>query len=336
VLSAIFKLMPESTYSLRKIHLPENKKLTGILQKLSLLISLLVFIIGIVTLFFSPIIAAVFILASVPLFIEGKLEHPFQSKSNVPKYLKLCFHVASILCSILVFLSGILFIFGFGLIYKEQINLSIGFSFLLIGLALILLRTKASIRFHVVQLCIFVILVINSMAILGYLYLQLSPVKLNVPYTPLSLAITFVMLCFAILLRWPARGLMGMFTTDSISSMFALELLVVNIVIIFILGFVSLVGVRLGIYASYEATAVLIMLLIVLTIILAWINIRLLYRFELERFVMKEELRVHNIDLRLGNEELVGKMTELQETTKEYADKLSNQEKYKDVIGSLE
>ena len=51
---------------------------------------------------------------------------------------------------------------------------------------------------------------------------------------------------------------------------------------------------------------------------------------------MKEELRVHNIDLKLGNEELVGKMTELQEKTKEYADKLSNQEKYQDITANLE
>jgi ABC-type transport system involved in cytochrome bd biosynthesis fused ATPase/permease subunit len=118
--------------------------------------------------------------------------------------------------------------------------------------------------------------------------------------------------------------------------MFAIELLIANIIITFILGFITLVGVRIGIYAQYEATAVLIVLLIVLTIIFSWINIRLLYRFELERFVMKEELRVHNIDLKLGNEELADKMTKLQETTKEYADKLSNQEKYKDVTSNLE
>jgi hypothetical protein len=226
--------------------------------------------------------------------------------------------------------------FGFGLTYTKQINLSIGFSFLLIGLGLILPRLKASMRFHFVQLFSFTILIINFMAILGYLYLLLSPVAINVPYTPLALATTFVLLCFAILLRWPARGLIGMFTTDSISSMYALGLLIINILITFILGFLSLVGVRLGIYASYEATAVLIVLLIVCTIVFVWVNIRLLYRLELERFVMKEELRVHNIDLRLGNEDLVGKMTQLQEKNKEYADKLSNQEKYQDVTSNLE
>jgi hypothetical protein len=324
--------MPESNYSLTKIHLPENKKLTNALQKFSLVISLLVLGLGFLSLFSTPIIAVILILAVMPLFLESKLG-PFQ---QINKILKTSCLFASVLCAIAVVLTGIVFMFGTGLNYAKQINLSIGFSFLLIGLALILPRIKAPTRFHAVQLFAFIIFVINFMAILGFLYLQLSPVNTNVPYTPLSLAMSFVLLCAAILLRWPARGLMSMFTTDSISSMFALELLSVNIVITFILGFFALVGVRIGVYASYEATAVLIMLLIVLTIAFAWINIKLLYRFELERFVMKEELRVHNIDLKLGNEELVGKMTELQEKTKDYADKLSNQERYKDITQNME
>jgi hypothetical protein len=324
--------MSESNYSLAKIHLPENKKLTDILQKLSLVISLFALVFAIIIFLSSPMVVIVFLLAVLPLFLESKLD-PFRP---VNKALRVSCFVVSSFSSAIVFLAGILFIFGFGLTYIKQINLSIGFSFLLIGLALVLPRVKSPTRFHAVQFFAFVILIINFMAILGFLYLQLSPVNINIPYTPLSLAITFVLLCFAILLRWPARGLMGMFTTDSISSMFALELVIVNVIIIFILGFLALVGVRLGIYASYEATAVLIMLLIVLTIAFAWINVKLLYRFELERFVMKEELRVHNIDLKLGNEELATKMTQLQETTKEYADKLSNQEKYKDITANLE
>ena len=242
----------------------------------------------------------------------------------------------SVICSLLVILAGLAFAFGFGLSYGRQIDLSVGLSFLLIGISLILPLIKLSIRFHIVHLFSFIILIINFMAILGYLYLQLSPLNTNAAYVPLSLAITFVLLCMAILFHWPARGLMGMFTTDSISSMFALELLIVNVVITFLFGAITLIGIRIGAYSSYEAAAVLVMLMIVLSIAFTWINIRLLYRFELERFIMKEELRVHNIDLKLGNEDLIGKMSKLQEKNKEYADKLSNQEKYKDIIASVE
>jgi hypothetical protein len=328
--------MSESTYSLGKIHLPENKKLTSVLQKLSLLISLLVLGFGIGALFSSPVVALIFILASVPLFIEGKLNHPFQSKNNILEYFRMYFLTAFVLCSALVFLAGILFMFEYGLTYTKQINLSIGFSFLLIGLGLLLSRTKFQSRFRAVQLFVFAVLIINFMAILEYLSLQLSPVKINISHGPLNLEITLVLLCLAILIRWPARGFVGMFTTDSISSMYALELLIINVIIIFILGLAILTGLRMEMYTLHEAIAALIMLLIVLTIAFAWINVRLLYRFELERFVMKEELRVHNISLKLGNEDLAKKMMELQETNREYVDKLNNQEKYKDIVSSLE
>jgi hypothetical protein len=328
--------MSESTYSLGKIHLPENKKLTGILQRLSLLIALLALVFGIGALFSSPIIAFVIILASIPLFIEGEFGYSLQAKNSPPGYLKKILLVVSILCSLLVFLAGILFIFGSNLIHVKQINLSIAFNFLLIGLGLFLPRTKFPHRFHLVQSLAFAILIINSMVILEYLYLQLAPVNTSISYAPLSLEITLVLLCLAMLLRWPARGLMGAFTTDSISSMYALKLLILNVLAIFILGFIILAGMRMEMFALYEAIAVLIILLIVLTIAFSWINIKLLYRFELERFVMKEELRVHNITLKLGNEDLTSKMTELQEANKEYIEKLNNQEKYKDVVSSLE
>jgi hypothetical protein len=328
--------MSESTYSLGKIHLPENKKLTGILQRLSLLVSLLALAFGIGALFSSPIIGLVVILASVPLFIEGKLDYPLQAKNNIPGYLKKTFLMVSVSCSALVFLAGIIFMFSPNLTYVKQINLSIGLSFLLIGLGLALSRTKFPNRFKVIQSFTFAILIINFMVILKYLYLQLAPIGASISHVPINLEITLVLLCMAILLRWPARGLMGMFTTDSISSLYALKLLILNVIAIFILGFIILAGIKMEIFVLYEAIAVLIVLLIVLAVAFAWINIRLLYRFELERFVMKEELRVHNISLKLGNEDLASKMTELQETNKEYADKLSNQEKYKDVVSSLE
>jgi hypothetical protein len=328
--------MSESTYSLGKIHLPENKRLTSVLQRLSLLVSLLALAFGIGALFSSPVIGFVVILASIPLFIEGKLDYPLQAKKNLPEYLKKTLLLVSVLCSALVFLAGIIFIFSPNLTYVKQINLSIDLSFLLIGLGLVLSRTKFPNRFKLIQSFTFAILIINFTVILKYLYLQLAPVGANISHTPLSLEITLVLLCLAILLRWPARGLMGMFTTDSISSLYALKLLILNVLAIFILGFIILAGIRMGTFALYEAIAILITLLIVLAVAFAWINIRLLYRFELERFVMREELRVHNISLKLGNEDLASKMTELLETNKEYVDKLNNQEKYKDVVSSLE
>ena len=50
---------------------------------------------------------------------------------------------------------------------------------------------------------------------------------------------------------------------------------------------------------------------------------------------MKEELRVHNININLNNEELIGKMTELEGAKNEYAQKLNYQKKVMDIAGDL-
>jgi hypothetical protein len=328
--------MPESNYSLGQIHLPENKKLTDTLQNLSLLLSLFVFIFGIITLFFSPVIGVFFILTSFPLFVEGKIGNAFQTKNIIPAYLKIFFILISVLSSLLIILAGVLFVSGFALIYAKQINQNIGFSLLLIGLGLLFPRLKFLGRFHLAQLFAFIILIINSMVILESLYLQSLSVKVVIPYTPLFLAITFVVSCLAIILRWSARGFMSMFTTDSISSRYAFESLIVNVITIFIVGYIISVLLRAGILASYEAIALLAILLIVFTITFAWINIRLLYRLELERFVMKEELKVHNINLQLGNEDLISKTKELQKKNSECVDKLDNRENYMDIVANYE
>jgi len=328
--------MPESNYSLGQIHLPENKKLTNFLQKLSFLLTLFVFVLGLGTLFFSPIVGSIFILTSLPLFIEEIIGNAFQSNNSIPGYVKVFLTVVSILCSLLIFFVGISFMSGFYTIYTKQIELSIGLSFMLTGLALFLPRLKFLGRFHMAQLFAFVIFIINSMVILESLYLRSLSVKVVIPYAPLILVVTFAVLCLAIILKWPARGFMGMFTTDSISSTYAFESLLVNVTTIFIVGYIVSVLLRTGMLVSYEAIAVLAMLLIVFTVIFAWINIRLLYRLELERFVMKEELRVHNITLQLGNEDLVSKSKELQEKNNGCVDKLENREKYMNAIEKYE
>lgn len=326
--------MNENSYPLTKIHLPENRTLTKMLQKVSLAVSLFTLLLTAAILFFSPM-AIVFIPALIPLFLEGKLDflHVANEKN---KSLTFFYLSLSIICSLSVMIIGILAVLNFNFPYLKHINLITGLSFLLVSISLILPRIKSKIRFHIAHLLTFTVLVINFMTILSSLYLQFSLSNPTAFYAPLGLAADFVLLCFAILLRWPARGLTGMFTTDSISSMFAFKLLIINNIIAFLLGVLILVGIKLKNYSPYEALAILVMLFTVLSTVFAWVNIRLLYRFELERFVMKEELRIHNIDLKLGNEELVSKMSELQNRNKEITNKLEYRDKYQDAIDSLE
>ena len=51
---------------------------------------------------------------------------------------------------------------------------------------------------------------------------------------------------------------------------------------------------------------------------------------------MKEELKVHNINLQLGNEDLISKTKELQKKNSECVDKLDNRENYMDIVANYE
>jgi predicted membrane protein len=164
---------------------------------------------------------------------------------------------------------------------------------------------------------------------------MLAPAKLHLTYMPFNSSAIFVLLCISILLRWPDRGFVGIFTTDSISSKFSLRLLFINLIVTFIIGIIILIGMKKETYSAFEVIAVLIISFMLLSSVFAWINLKLLYRYELERFIMKEELRVHNITVNLDTEDLTDKMVELEDKNKEIADKLSSRNRLMDINENL-
>ena len=76
-------------------------------------------------------------------------------------------------------------------------------------------------------------------------------------------------------------------------------------------------------------------MLVVVAVVMAWFNIKLLYKLELERFAMKEELRIHNIHLKLSNEDMAIKMDELEKAKQKYASHLNYQDKFMDIVETL-
>lgn len=280
----------------------------------------------------DPLISVALILIGTCLLLEEKLAFS-QIGNNSPDRLRPVFTLASIFCATLILAFGIAQIVG--LMGEKQTFLSSGIDFSLFGVALLLPRIKASHRFHVVHLLILAIVVINMMTILNYVYQLLSPNShVYIGNMPLTLAIMFIVAGHAIWLRWPNRGFIGMFTIDTVSSIFALRLLVIYVVFTPVVGLIGLMGLRVGLYNPYEAVAIFAILIVFLSTVLSWLNIKLLYKFELERFAMKEELRINNIDLELGSEELAVKNTELTEVNKTYVDKLNNRESMMDIGGS--
>jgi hypothetical protein len=304
-------LMPDSHYSLTDLHLPERKKLTGLLKKISGIASVIVIIIGAAFLVQNLLIGSFTVL---PLALAAFTLAAISVLSD---------KLISLLSAGAVFLIGILLL-------PEAIIL--GICFALMGTALILPRLKIDHRFRPSQLLILVVLIINTASVLGYVYQSISSSASLLITNPLYVSLIFIILCIAAAFHWPGRGFMGVFTTDTVSSLYALRLLIANISAIFILGFLILVGVESQFYNPRDAIALLAISVIVLSALLSWLNIKLLYKFELERFVMREELRIHNIGLKLGNEDLTVKMTELKEANKEYVGKL----KYRDIISNLD
>lgn len=303
--------MTDSHYSLTDLYLPERKKLTSFLKALSKYITFAILFICL-GLIFQDILAGALI--NSPLMI---LAFILSSASLLSDKL------AAIICGTMVFLIGVLLIPG---------TLSLGLCLSLIGLALILPRFKINHRFRPSQLIILLVLIINSTSILGYVYQSLSNFPSVLMSNPAYISAVFVLLCIASAFRWPGRGFLGVFTTDTVSSMFSLRLLLINISVISLLGLLTLVGVEYKIYNPRDAIALFVVSITVLSAALSWLNIKLLYKFELERFVMKEELKIHNIGLKLGNEDLTEKMSELKEANKEYVGKL----KYRDIITNLD
>jgi uncharacterized membrane protein YhdT len=221
----------------------------------------------------------------------------------------------------------------------QQSNISpilLGVIFTLLGTALLLPITKAIHRFHFVHLCVLVLLSLSTIVILGFLYRQIVSPHFYAINMPLGLAIVLFMSCVEFSLRWPARGFIGLFTTDSSSGTFAMRMLLTTVVMVSVVGLVTLLGVEQGIYSIHEAMAVGAVLLIILFTAITWINTKLLYKMELERFIFREELRIHNIDLKLGNKELAEKMKGLEQANREFSIKLNERNKYFEAIENVE
>lgn len=329
--------MKESSYSLSKIHLPEDKVVVKGLQKMSALAAILAIMGAILVLVTANTLAlsiVAFIFAAASILLETKLEVSLTSIGS-SKSQKTFFSIICLVCSVIVFSIGGIQLFNAAVSGRGGEGVGIGFCLLLIGLALMLARIKTPKRFYAIDALVFIVLIINSIMVLSNAYQLLSIARPQLYFISFGPAIIFVLLCISILLRWPGRGFVGMFATDSISSKFSLRLLVVSLGTSFLLGLIIIIGMKNEIYPSYGAVAILVIVFMTLSALIAWINLKLLYKFELERFLMKEELRVHNISINLNNEELISKMTELEGTKNEYAQKLNYQKKVLDIADNL-
>lgn len=319
--------MAATSYSLAGIHLPQNPRLTHALRVASFIFSCLVLLITPLLLIQNtPLILAVLF----ALTAGSLLFHATEKSSPAVKFI---FPLIHLLCGALVSLICLGALIGL----IRSLNPRVALSFLGLGVSLMLPYVKTpNFRFRTAQGLAFFVLVATAIPLLTQVYqLLLPPVSRVTTLTPFSQSLALLLLCQAILLRWPGRGVVGVFATQSLNSMYALRLLLVSLASAPFIGAAALLLAPAASPSLAQVTATTVVLYIALSTILAWLNLKLLYRHELEHFVMQEELRVHNIHLKLSAEDMAAQVQQLESTSQQYVSKLNYQDNFRDLAESL-
>lgn len=213
----------------------------------------------------------------------------------------------------------------------------VGLCFFLIGIALIPPFTRIPHRFHITQLLIFVVSGLSMFVVFENIYQIISGVKLQQTiFFPFSLALTFAFFCFGILLRWSNRGFFGNFTLDSTGSRFSLRILLVNLIITPLISIITLVVFPIASRNAHQLLNIVVIFFTFASSLLIWINLKLLYPYELEHLLMRESLRAHNIDLTKEEETLKKKMTEIEQEKQQYKSELNIQSGWRNAIDNSE
>lgn len=346
-----------NTYSFADIHFPQRTSLIKKLRYVSfaindsiLILSLFVFLVwvfhvpSIGSLLFhklgiSPFTSVLFILSGSSLFFGAK-RHLMDTHKDAEKDDSSWWNTW-----IPIFLAVITAVFGLVNVVRitEAGALSLfrtsffgGFCFFIIGLSLVPPFTRIIHRFHITQLLMFAVSGLNVLIALEYVYQLFSPLPMQQLFSvSLPTALTFVFFGFGVLLRWSNRGFFGNYTLDSVGSMLALRLFMFHLASAPLLAFVALLVMHNSIYNMYQILSVIVVGFASLSIFLLWINVKLLYKYELEHLLMRESLRAHNIDLLSEKEELQKNMVRLEQEKQQYLDKLDTQDKLRTITETL-
>lgn len=334
--------MPEHNYSGTSIHLPENAALVKRLKSVAFLLSLFVFVASLLVVagwaFDAPNVKRLWIekddvsfyhalcllLCSVPLVLEDLLKKIKVSKNVIT--------ILLIVCSMSICAVAAVGLFAH---LNGEATVFMGGGIVLIGLSYFFARLKMLHRFHAAQLMAFAATVFYTTVLLSLIYRTFTgiPSPHIIRLAP-SLTVLFTILCNAILLHWPHRGFVGMFTTSTTSSTLSLRILLISVASVPVIGLVGLVWGQSQSYYPYEIVIVVAILMMVFLAVFAWMNVKALYGFEMEHFLMKEALRVNNIGLAIDKEDSTAKITSLEKAKKQYEDKLKNQSSLSEIVES--
>ena len=165
-------------------------------------------------------------------------------------------------------------------------------NFLLVGLSLLLLDIRVRRDFWPAQLLALMACLASLLALVGYAF-GTKALYGFASYIPMALhtALTFIVLSAGLLCARPDRGVMRVLTSDSAGGFMARRLLPAVIFVPVVLGWLRLKGEQAGLYDTELGVALMVLLSIVVFGVLIGLSARLLYRTDIERGRVEEELR---------------------------------------------
>jgi len=169
-------------------------------------------------------------------------------------------------------------------------------NFLMIGLAL--LTMDAPRDFRLVRHLILPAGLIGLLSVTRYAYGVRALYGVST-YTEMAIhtAVAFILLSVGMLWARPARGLMAIVVSDSVGGVVARRFLPAAIGVPFLLGWLSVIGQRAGLYGTEFGVALFgVSSVVVLAVIVRW-NAGLLYRVDADRKWAQERLQTAYVAL---------------------------------------
>lgn len=163
-------------------------------------------------------------------------------------------------------------------------------NFCLVGAALLLLhRDRYRWPVHVLSLTV---LTLSLLTLLGYAYgvsalYQFSPTESTAPDS----AIVFCLVCVSILFTRPEHGFMKILSSDNLGGVVARRLIPAALILPFLLGWILLIGQRMGLYDSTFRLVLYSVSVVIAFTILIWWTAGLLHQAD---FVRTAELSQAN------------------------------------------
>lgn len=313
--------MTQVVYPASNINVPPNtgavtliRRISDVSGVLSAGASFVLFLFGLIHLF---IFAGVISLALF-LLIQKKKYSTIQI-SNVRK-------IISVVLLVLIVLFGALSILS------SLSNFYYGVALCVFGMTMMLLYTKLVHRHFFNQLILFFTILLVALTFYESVYAVITKQDLHTKVNQLMISALFIISCQSLLLSKPDRGFLGMLTIDSPSSRLSLRFLIYLIVVPPVMSFALLTAGYMKLFDKELTIPLLIIFLNLMSLTVNWLNTKLLYKFERERYLIGEALRVNNIQLEIKSEDLNIRVNELQREKDDVTRKVNNSESLSEIV----